>query len=100
MKSGVLIKIHESAGKKITAVADKELICKKFEEGERCLEVTERFYKGEEKTEQEVLNILKESANTNLVGKKAIKLGIKAGIITEDSIITIKGIPHAISVNY
>ncbi len=100
MKSGILIKIHESAGKKIIAVADKELIGKKLEEGERCLDITERFYKGEEKTEEEVLKILKESANINLVGKKAISLGIKAGIITEDCVITIKGVPHAISVNY
>jgi len=100
MKSGVLIKTHESAGKKITAVADKELIGKKFEEGERCLDVTGRFYKGKEKTEEEALKILKESTNTNMVGKKAVALGIKSGIITEDSIILIKGIPHAISIKY
>lgn len=100
MKSGVLIKVHVSAGKKILAVADKELVGKKFEEGERCLEVTERFYKGEEKTEEEAIKILKESSNTNLVGEKAIALGIKAGIITEDSVITIKGIQHAISIKY
>jgi len=100
MKSGVLIKIHESMGKKIVAVADKELIGKRFEEGERCLDVTERFYKGNEETEEEVIKILKQSTNTNLVGKKSVALGIKAGIITEESIVTIKGIPHAISLKY
>lgn len=100
MKSGVLIKVHESMGKKIVAVADKELIGKRFEEGERCLDITERFYKGKEETEEEILKILKQSTNTNFVGKKAVALGVKAGIITKDSIITIKGIPHAISLKY
>lgn len=100
MKSGVLIKIHESAGKKIIAVADKELIGKKFEEGERCLDVTERFYKGEEKTEEEIIKAMQESPNINIIGKKAVALAIKAGIITEDSVIKIKEIPHAIVIKY
>lgn len=98
MKTGILIKVHDSAGKQILAVADKELIGKKFEEGETCLEITESFYKGEEKTEEETIKAMKNAANINLVGKKAIALGIKAGIITKDSVIKIKEIPHAISI--
>lgn len=100
MKTGILIKIHKSAGKEILAVADKEIIGKKFEEGELCLDVSERFYKGEEKTEEEIIKAMKNSQNTNIVGKKSIALGIKAGIITEDAIITIEGTPHAISIKY
>ncbi|MBU4501930.1 MAG: DUF424 family protein [Nanoarchaeota archaeon] len=98
MKSGVLIKIHESTGNQIVAAADKELIGKKFKEGEICLDVSERFYKGEEKTDDEILKIFKDSSNTNLVGEKAVALGIKAGIITEDSVMKFEGIPHAISI--
>ena len=98
MKSGVLIKIHESAGKHIVAAADKELIGKKFKEGEICLDVSERFYNGEEKTEDEIIKIFKDSTNINIVGEKSVALGIKAGIITEESVIKIQGIPHAISI--
>ena len=100
MKSGILVKIHESSGASILAVADKELVGKKFEEGELCLDVTERFYGGEEKTEEEIISLMKESQNINLVGEKAVALGIKAEIITQDSVIKIKGIPHAISIKY
>ena len=100
MKSGVLIKIHESSENQILAVADKELIGKKFEEKGICLDITERFYSGEEKTEEEIIKAMKESTSVNIVGIKAINLGIKAGIITEDTVIKIKGIPHAISVQY
>lgn len=70
MKSGILIKLHESMGKKILAVADKELIGKKLEDEKICLEVTERFYKGEEKTEEEIIKAMQESPNINIIGKK------------------------------
>ena len=98
MKTGILTKMHESSGKQILAVADKELIGRKFEEGEICLDITERFYKGEEKTEEEIIKAMKDATNINLVGKKSIALGIKAGIITQDSVIKIEGIPHALSI--
>lgn len=100
MKSGVLIKIHETTDNKIVAAADKELIGKKFKEGKVCLDVSERFYKGEEKTDDEILKIFKGSSNTNLVGEKAVALGLKAGIITEDSVMKVEGVPHAISIQY
>jgi len=100
MKSGILVKIHESAGKQIVAIADKKLIGKKFKEGERVIDVSERFYKGEEKTEEEITKIMKEAANLNMVGEKSIKLALKEKIITDNSIIKIEGIPHAISIKY
>ena len=100
MKTGILIKVHESSGNRILAVADKELIGKRFEEGDMCLDITERFYKGEEKTEEEIIKAMKDAANINIVGKKSIALGIKSGIITEDSVIKINGVPHAISIKY
>ncbi|MBM3200106.1 DUF424 family protein [Candidatus Woesearchaeota archaeon] len=100
MKSGVLVKIHESADKSILAVADKELVGKTFEEVDMCLNVSERFYKGEELSEEEVIKLMKNATNMNIIGKKAIAIGIKAGIITEDNVIKVKGIPHAIIFNY
>ena len=65
-----------------------------------CLDVTERFNKGEEKTEEEIIKAMKDAININLVGKKSVSLGIKAGVITKDAVIKIKGIPHAISIKY
>jgi len=100
MKTGVLVKIHESAGNSILAVADEDLIGKTFDEGDLHLEITERFYKGEEKSEEEIIALMKGSTNTNIVGEKSIAIALKAGIITEDSVIKIQGIPHAISIEY
>ena len=89
------VKIHKKQGRTVIAIADKEIIGMKFEEGKFQLEVSEHFYKGEEKSEEEVIALLKEATNVNLVGKKSVALAVKEGIIQEENIIRIKKIPHA-----
>lgn len=91
------VKIHEDKRYKsiVVAICDEDLIGKEFLEGNLNLIITERFYKGEKKTEEEVLKIMENADNLNLVGKKTVKLAIKAGFISEDYTIKIKGIPHA-----
>ena len=89
------VKIHRSGERIVVAVADSELIGKTFKDEKYEINVNPSFYKGEEKTEEEVIEILKNADNTNLVGKKAIKAGLKAKIISKENIIIIKGIPHA-----
>lgn len=96
----MLVKIHESY-RKIVAICDAELLGKKFEKGVLQLEVKKEFYSGKKKTEKEVIEIIKilaaEDAMFNLVGSKAIKVGIKSGIISKEGIIKIQGIPHALA---
>jgi len=89
------VKIHKKQGSTVVAIADKELIGKRFEEGKLQLEISEYFYKGEEKSEEEIIALLEEATNVNLVGKKAVALAIKHGIIQEENILQIKKIPHA-----
>ena len=80
-----------------------ELIGKKFEEGEKQLEIKESFYKGEQKEPksiEEVDKIMedwnKEDATFNIVGEKSINLALKKEIITQGSIKKIKNIPYAL----
>jgi hypothetical protein len=60
----------------------------------------ESFYGGERKEEEEVIRIINEmaaeDATFNIVGEKATKTAIKAGLIDEDSIKQIAGIPFAL----
>ena len=95
----VYLKIH-AAGERysdrfVIAVCDEELIGKEFSEGKFYLKVSERFYKGDKKTDDAVISILQDSTNINLVGKKSIALGIKSGVITDDHVRLIQGVPHA-----
>lgn len=97
------LKIHytgERFGNRfVIAVCDEELIGKSLADKKYNIKISESFYKGDIMNEEEVVNILKDTTNANLIGKKAIEAGLKAGIISKDNIINIAGIPHAQAVS-
>ena len=91
----------------VIAVCDKEILGKVFEEPSgagdgviKQLNVKENFYKGKETEELEVIEIMRsfsaEDATFNIVGQKSVAAAIKAGIITEETVSEIKGIPFAL----
>ncbi len=84
----------------VVVVCDTDLVGKKFEEGNFQLDVKESFYKGDEATESEVIKLLqtmlREDATFNIVGEESTNAAVKSGIISEDDIQTIQGIPFAI----
>lgn len=86
---------------KIVAACDIDLLGKYFEEGKMQIEVKEEFYKGEivdEKKAKEILKKFSEDyASFNFVGEKTIKIAIEIGIIKEENILRIKGIPVALA---
>ncbi len=94
---GIVVKYHCNG--KLIAICDKDIIGKKFSEKGFELHVSENFYKGEEKSEAEVLRIMKEGKNINIVGKKAVSLAVKNGIVHKDSVRKIKGVPFAIVIS-
>lgn len=84
----------------VVAIADKDLIGKRFEEGKAQLDVKENFYKGEEKNFDEVCEIIKdmkmEDSTFNIVGEHSIDAAIKSGLISEEQIGRINGIPFTL----
>lgn len=95
----MFIKIHSSY-RDVVAICDSELIGKKFEHGRAQLDVKEDFFRGEEKSEREIFEIMKdlekEDATFNIIGKKAVNTALRAGIITGDGIKEVSGIPFAL----
>mgnify|MGYP001569731874 CR=1 FL=1 len=95
----MLVKIHESY-RNLIAICDSNIIGKTFEEGKRQIKVNEHFFKGDEKTEAEVLEIIEkgsaEDYTFNIVGKESIATALKAGIIKQEGIIHIQGVPIAL----
>ena len=93
------VKIQRSY-RDIVAICDSELLGKRFEEGKFQLDIKESFYKGEEKTKSEVLDVIKkmsiEDATFNIVGKEATNTALEAGIISKQGIKEIQGIPFAL----
>lgn len=84
----------------VVAICDSELLGKCFEEGLFQLDIKENFYKGDRKTEQEVIQIIldmkSEDATFNIVGEKSVNCAVKCGLISKDSIKTIQGIPFVL----
>ena len=93
------IKIHE-AYRTIVALADSNIIGKRFEEGIRQIEVRPSFFQGEERSRNEVINILKKMENEdalfNIVGKESVETALEAGIIKPNGVIEIQGVPVAL----
>lgn len=90
------VKIHKSY-RNVVAICDSELLGKKFEEGQKCLDVKESFYKDLELSKEEVIKIIKrqalEDATFNIVGEKSINCAIKSGIIEKKDAGYINSIP-------
>ena len=84
----------------VVAICDKEILGKKFEEGNLQLDVKENFYSGKECSEKEVIEIIQrmseEDATFNIVGKKAVNAALKSGIIEEIGVKQIQGVPFAL----
>lgn len=89
------MKQYDTERQLIVAVCDKEIIGKKFHEGELTLKVETGFYKGTDASEKEVKEALLCATIANIAGQKAISCAVECGCIDPDNIIFIEGIPHA-----
>ncbi|MFH1210970.1 MAG: DUF424 family protein [archaeon] len=96
----IYIKIHRAGDREVIAVCDCNLVGKCFKEKNLRLDVSERFYKGDVASEDEVLVVISEAHTVNMVGEHSVALGVKAKIVFKENIIKIDGIPHAMSVKY
>lgn len=96
----ITVKIHDAGnGRKVLAILDSELIGKTLEEDNIQIDLSSDFYKGDEKSDEEVKDLLKDTYVVNFVGEKSVKIGMDANLIDERSIIKVQNIPHAQSMN-
>ena len=91
----MLVRIHKKDHRTIVAVCDKDLLGKVLQEKNRQLDLSGNFYNGEERSEEEIGDLLRNADGVNLVGPQSVKLGLQEGVITDDNVIVIANIPHA-----
>lgn len=95
----ISVKIHKSY-RNVVAVCDSDLIGKTFEEGIKQIKIRESFFRDKELSAEETIALMKteskEDSTFNIVGKQSIKAAKQAGIITEEGIGYIQGIPYAL----
>lgn len=91
----MFMKKYDTDGKVIVAVCDKDIIGKKFKEGNLVLKLDESFYKGYEACEDEIKEALTCASIANIAGERSIACAVGCGCIDPDTVIYIDGIPHA-----
>ena len=93
------LKIHKSV-RNVVALCDNELLGKKFEEGNRQLDVRENFYKGDHLSEDEVADVMKyeayEDSTFNIVGSKSIQIAKDLGIINDEDVSIVSNVPFVL----
>jgi len=86
--------------REVVAICDSELVGRKFEQDNLQLDVKESFFKGNEVSKEELIEILddmsKEDATFNIVGKESVSIALEEGLISKDGVKTIQGIPYAL----
>ncbi|HME86958.1 MAG TPA: DUF424 family protein [Candidatus Nanoarchaeia archaeon] len=90
----MIVKIHESKQGDIVAVIDTDLLGKIIEDEDFQLDLTSNFYKGEERATDEIGDLMRNAHGINIVGEKTIALAIEEGLIDEDMVKRIGGIPY------
>lgn len=95
----MIAKMHREGARLIIAMCDSDILGKKFEDGNRVLDLSSAFYKGTEVTKEKIRPFLKKAYVINAAGKQSIALLVEEGIIKKDSIRRIDDVPHVQTVN-
>lgn len=89
-------KIHKSESGNIVAACDRKLIEKVLTDGKKKIDLKKyrNFYAGKISTEKELANALGDCTSANLIGKKAVRVAMKVGLVKENEVMFIKGVPY------
>lgn len=93
MKELVVSKKLDDNGRLILNVVDKELMGRRFEEGNKVLDLTSNFYKGEMMEREEIIKLFEKSFCINFIGNESVELGRKNEMVK--NYMEIKGIKYA-----
>jgi hypothetical protein len=90
------LKLHRMAdGRKLVCVTDSDLLGKVFSEGQKQLDFSTAYYKGEEKPKDAIEKHVMSSYMVTFSGKEAIKLAQEMEVIDDAHTLSIKGVPQA-----
>jgi len=89
------LKIYKNREHVLVAACDKEVLGKTLKNGNTVVEISRTFYEGEYVSEEELRKALQNATTANIFGEKTIKCAIECGLIDQDSVILIDGVPHA-----
>ena len=86
-------------GKIVLAACDKELVGRKLKRFDYEFTITKEFYQGKEVSKKQLTELLREHMNINLFGAKTTGIALELGLISQNNIILIDSIPHAVIIH-
>ncbi|MBI3036296.1 DUF424 domain-containing protein [Candidatus Woesearchaeota archaeon] len=94
MPGTFIVAQHNSEGRLILTVCDKEVRGKRLEDKEAVLDLNSKFYHGEEKDAKVIEKLMLRAYTIHVVGKNAVALAIKLGLAAKENVKTVDGVPH------
>ncbi len=92
---GFHFRIFRAQGELLVAACDEDVYGRTFEDGRLVLTVDRKFY-GKEIAEWEHLHpLFAEATLLNLVGEELVARAVEEGFIDAESVLKVKGVPHA-----
>jgi hypothetical protein len=79
----------------LLVITDKELMGKYFEEGKLQLDLTKKFYCGNEKSKEDIIDLIEKTKTFHFTGKKSVDLGIEQKLVSKNKVLIVDNIPHA-----
>jgi hypothetical protein len=78
----------------LLVVTDKDILGKQFEEGKVWLDLTKKFYEGEEQDKEYIKNKITDARDLHFTGKEAIAMLVELDLINSERILWVQGVPH------
>lgn len=90
-----IVKGHRGPHGEVLVISDAEIIGRKYEEGNLQLDLSKEFYRGERKSEDELLQMIDRFYILHLTGPKTVSLFVRLKLVDPAKVLSVKGIPHA-----
>jgi hypothetical protein len=95
IKDKFIVSEKSSPNGTLLVITDSEIVGKKFTEGKKQLDLTLKFYLGEEKSLEEAKELMRRAYVLHLTGVRAVLLGVELDLVDDTRVLVIKKIPHA-----
>ncbi len=79
----------------LLVITDEDILGRKFEEGKKQLDLTAKFYRGEQKNKEDVKKLIPKARHLHLTGKHIIAVALELDLVNSKNILWINGVPHA-----
>jgi uncharacterized protein len=91
----MIVRIHRSDDRIVMTIVDENIIGKVFTEGNRQLDLSSNFYKGERKTEEQIEEMIQDVYIIHVVGEESVSLLKRKNLLGDNGVIRISNVPHA-----